>query len=395
VGDLDKVFQANAPSTVSSFLQRMGRTGRREGAIANTSFFVEDLETGLQAIALIELAKTGWVESVPALTRCWPVMVHQLLAMTLQFGTINAENAWLQLSAIGDLSGISRDEYDELIEHMLHEKFLYETSGELAMGDRTEKVYGRKNFMELYAVFSSPVRYNVLTVQKQAIGTLEQNFVDSLVDNVTTFLLGGRAWVSEHVNHSDKTVRVKPAPGGRRPSWGGYIPQFLSFELCRQVRKILTDDCEYPYVNEALAVQLKDKRDELGETLRRSALAVQYDSGKAHAWTFAGGRINQTLRYIFASVGGFKATPDNFQLRIEGDNVTHDGINGVIDRMREPEFWSDRSVLGAIVASLPEYRLSKFQRALPPQFAEEMVMNYLLDKKGTRQLVETQLIDLK
>jgi ATP-dependent Lhr-like helicase len=394
VGDLDKVFQANAPSTVSSFLQRMGRTGRREGAVANTSFFVEDLERGLQAIALIELAKTGWVESVPELTRCWPVMVHQLLAMTLQFGAVNAEDAWLQLSTIRDLSGISRDEYDELIEHMLQEKFLYETSGELTMGDRTEKVYGRKYFMELYAVFSSPVRYNVLTVQKQAIGTLEQNFVDSLVDNVTTFLLGGRAWVSEYVNHSDKTVRVKPAPGGRRPSWGGYIPQHLSFELCQQIRKILTDDCEYPYVNEALAVQLKDKRDELGETLRRSALAVQFDSGKAHVWTFAGGRINQTLRYIFASVGGFKVTLDNFQLRIEGDSITQNGVNDVIDRMREPEFWSDRSVWGAIVAALPEYRLSKFQRALPPQFAEEMVMNYLLDKEGARQLVETQLIDL-
>ena len=39
VGDLDLVFQANAPSTVSSFLQRMGRTGRRDGQRANTAFF--------------------------------------------------------------------------------------------------------------------------------------------------------------------------------------------------------------------------------------------------------------------------------------------------------------------------------------------------------------------
>ena len=41
VGDLDLVFQENATSTVSSFLQRMGRTGRREGAVANTTFFCE------------------------------------------------------------------------------------------------------------------------------------------------------------------------------------------------------------------------------------------------------------------------------------------------------------------------------------------------------------------
>lgn len=51
VGDLDLVFQANAPSTVSSFLQRLGRTGRRTGQRANTTFFCEDIETVLQAIA--------------------------------------------------------------------------------------------------------------------------------------------------------------------------------------------------------------------------------------------------------------------------------------------------------------------------------------------------------
>src|SRR5690606_1965517 len=55
VGDLDRVFQANAPSTVSSFLQRMGRTGRRPGQKPNTTFLCEHPEAVLQAVALIEL----------------------------------------------------------------------------------------------------------------------------------------------------------------------------------------------------------------------------------------------------------------------------------------------------------------------------------------------------
>ena len=83
---LDLVFQANAPTTVASFLQRLGRTGRRAGQRANTTFFCEDPETVLQAIALVELARKGWVESIPPHTRCWPVLVHQLLALTLQLG---------------------------------------------------------------------------------------------------------------------------------------------------------------------------------------------------------------------------------------------------------------------------------------------------------------------
>lgn len=59
VGDLDLVFQANAPSTVSSFLQRLGRTGRRAGQRANTTFFCEDVETVLQAIANASASPEG------------------------------------------------------------------------------------------------------------------------------------------------------------------------------------------------------------------------------------------------------------------------------------------------------------------------------------------------
>ena len=83
VGDLDRVLQAEAPDTVSSFLQRMGRTGRRAGQVANTTFFCETSEGVLQAIALIELAKSGWVESVEVSDRCWPVLIHQILALAL------------------------------------------------------------------------------------------------------------------------------------------------------------------------------------------------------------------------------------------------------------------------------------------------------------------------
>ena len=48
----------------------------------------------LLAVALVELARSQWVEDVPVLTRCWPVLVQQLMAMSLQFGAISGEDAW-------------------------------------------------------------------------------------------------------------------------------------------------------------------------------------------------------------------------------------------------------------------------------------------------------------
>jgi hypothetical protein len=57
VGDLDHVIQIDAPSSVSSFLQRMGRTGRRAGSTANCTFLATDDDALLRAAAIIDLFK--------------------------------------------------------------------------------------------------------------------------------------------------------------------------------------------------------------------------------------------------------------------------------------------------------------------------------------------------
>ena len=388
VGDLDLVFQENATSTVSSFLQRMGRTGRRPGSHANITFFCEDRDAVLQAVALIELARGHWVESIPEQTRCWPVLVHQLLAMTLQFGAVSAERCWDQLSVVPDFRGIQRNEFDALLEHMKRNDFLFESGGLLSMGERAERVFGRKNFMELYAVFSSPVMYRVRTEAGRDLGSLEQAYVDRLVEEMTSFLLGGRAWTVEHVNHGDKIVRVRPAPAGQKPSWGGHVPQLLSREICEQVRRILADtESSYPYVDAAATSVIEHARGDLSALLKRSGPAIQLDDGVGRWWTFAGGRINHTFKYALEWLEGWKVIPDNFVVRIQGDGVTQETIRAAIGRMSATGFWESDGTRSAILARLPDYRLSKFQLALPRSAAAEMVGAYLLDFDGADAFV--------
>ncbi|MGH7293941.1 MAG: DEAD/DEAH box helicase, partial [Polyangiaceae bacterium] len=132
VGGLDLTFQANAPSTVSSFLQRMGRTGRRAGTLANMTFLCENAVSVVQSTALVRLAARGWVERVKEEARCWPVLVHQVLAMTQQHGGISAERCWQMLERVPDFRGISKEEYLALIEHMKREGYLFEAGGLLS-----------------------------------------------------------------------------------------------------------------------------------------------------------------------------------------------------------------------------------------------------------------------
>ena len=91
VGVLDSVLQVNAPATVSSFLQRLERTGRRPGTVANTSFYIEKPEAFLQAVALVELARAGWVEPVRTNRRAWRIFLHQAMALCLERGAVSLE----------------------------------------------------------------------------------------------------------------------------------------------------------------------------------------------------------------------------------------------------------------------------------------------------------------
>jgi len=386
VGDLDRVLQANAPTSVSSFLQRMGRTGRRAGQTANTTFYCEDEESVLQAVALVELAREGWVEAVPVQSRCWPVLVHQLFALTLQFGAISAERCWEALHPVPDFSGISREEFDRLIEHMKRTEFLFESGGLLSMGTKAERVYGKKNFSELYAVFSSPVLYRVQTASGRDLGSLEQAFVDRLVEQMSAFLLAGRGWLVEHVNHAEKTVRVREAPRGQRPTWGGFVPALMSYELAQRMKRLLTDDAEVPYLSAPARAALAARRTDLGETLKHD-FPLQLDEAAARWWTFAGGKINHTLKYALELSQGWKVVADNFQLRIEGDGVADASVRDAVRALARDAFWSAPDTGRALLARIPEYRLSKFQDALPERCALEMLGGYLLDVPGTKRFL--------
>ncbi len=205
----------------------------------------------------------------------------------------------------------------------------------------------------------------------------------ALVEQMSSFLLGGRAWTAERVTHDDRIVVVREAPGGVKPSWGGFIPQFLGFELCQRMKRVLTDTVRYPYVDDAGSKHIQDKREDLGDLLRRSGDAVQIDGAVARWWTFAGGRVNHTLKYGLEVSEGWKVVADNFQLRIEGNGIDHESVRKAIGRMATVAFWDAPDMRRAVLARLPGYRLSKFQDCLPEQFALEVIENYLLDVTRT------------
>ena len=85
VGDLDRVIQIDAPRTVASFLQRIGRTGRRPGSARNCLFLALDSAALLQAAGLLHAvgARAGSKPVVPP-PEPRHIVAQQILALCLQ-----------------------------------------------------------------------------------------------------------------------------------------------------------------------------------------------------------------------------------------------------------------------------------------------------------------------
>jgi ATP-dependent Lhr-like helicase len=234
----------------------------------------------------------------------------------------------------------------------------------------------------------------VETVNRQIIGTLTQDFVDGLVDGVSCFLLGGRAWAVFHVVHKDRLVVVTPAPRGRQPTWGGFLPQFLGFHLCQKILEIVTTNDDYPYLTPPVADLITQERDRMQRLVEPivGGISCNQDTNEVVWHTFAGGRVNSTIRYALGTLQPeWGITPDNFSVRVRGSDITESGFRSVIRELASSDFWNDESVWQQVRSALPGYRLSKFQPLMPGGVEQEVLFDYLLDRHQAADWVRSVL----
>jgi ATP-dependent Lhr-like helicase len=388
VGDLDKVLQVDCPNTVSSFLQRMGRTGRRSGSVANTTFFIEKESKLLQAIAIVELARTKWVEDVKTNKKVWHILLHQIMAMCLERGAVTPEMLWEQLHKAYCFSEISREQFDQFITFLLSKDFLHDDGGMYSMGLNAEKAFGKKNFMEIYSVFSTPLEFEVINLSGDVIGTIQWDFLEKLLEESSAFYLAGRSWLVERIEWKKKCVKVVPAPAGKIPKWGGITPNFLGYKLCRKMRDILVSTDEYPYLDFQAKDILESMRDDQQSYLSDEFAPIEHDDKGMIWWTWAGGNINNTIRTVLKIELGIDIQASNEYIKIKSDTLIIQKLREVIKKISEPGYWDNIEVLREIYSMVPNYHLSKFQPYLPEKLKLKLVADKVFDFEGTIEFLK-------
>jgi len=390
VGDLNAVLQLDAPATVSSFMQRLGRTGRRPGSQVEMDFFCGDEMALLRAVALVNLARRGWIESVNPTQRAAHVLAHQALAQALQFYGVRRDQIREVARQAQPFSQITGQEREHLLDHLIQTDILNATGGLLVLGDEGEKRYGRRNFLALYSVFETPEEVKVLTTDHRVIGTLHTWFVQQVGEGEGfIFVLAGRAWQVQNLDLDQGEMIVTPAPRGSIPRWGGGGP-LLGREIAEEMRAVLLADDDYPFLTRRAQARLNAERSQWRDLLQMGPLPLRQEGREWTLYTFAGDRINILLGRALALVLGCKVNGDSFALTIKSPAqapLQEGNIWQALETIQQPDFFCSKRVM-AMVRALPRGWLSKFQPLLPPDLEARFLAERLFDIQGLQNWLD-------
>lgn len=316
VGDLHRVIQIDAPTTVSSFLQRMGRTGRRPGTSRNCLFLATDDDSLLRAAGLIGLWAGGYVEPVAPPPEPYHVLAQQVMALCLQERGIGRRDWAAWVGGVPGFAAMPDARPRGVVDWMLSQGLLWEDGGLMWVGRRGEEEFGHKNFMDLFSVFTSPplfaVRYG-----RQDLGFVDEASFTARREGPRVLLLGGRAWRVTHLDWPRRVAHVEPSEEAGRSRWRGTGP-FVGFRLAQAVRSVLAGEDASPLWSRRAQDKVAELREEASWVSADGPTLLGLAGGAVEWWTFAGTRANATLAGELAGRCGGRADHDGLRVVVEG-----------------------------------------------------------------------------
>lgn len=264
IGRLERAFQIDAPFTVSSFLQRMGRTGRRD--LPPEMWFVirEELpeprsmlpETVpwklLQGIALIQVyLEERWVEP-PKLDRLpFSLLYHQTMSTLASNGELSPAALASKVLSLKYFSRISQEDYKLLLRHLIEIDHIQLTEqGGLIIGLAGERIV---NSFKFYAVFQENEEYTVRW-GAQELGTIVMP--PPVGEKIA---IAGHVWVVEEIDHKRKLVYCEQIKG-KVPAYFGDCPGDINTKILLRMKEVLKEDIHYPYMMKNAVIRLDQAR---------------------------------------------------------------------------------------------------------------------------------------
>ncbi len=273
IGRLERAFQIDAPWTVSSFLQRMGRTGRREAPPEMWFVMREDEPEPramlpstipwklLQGAALVQLyLEERFVEPARFDRLPYSLLYHQTMSILASSGELSPAALAEKVLSLSYFHRVTQEDLRVLLRHLLEEDHIQRTEqGGLILGLAGERVVNSYRF---YGVFQESEEYTVRD-EAQELGT-----VVSPPPIGEKLAIAGHVWRVLDIDHKRHLVYCEQVRG-HVPAYFGECPGDLHTKVLERMRQVLREEQRYPYLMKNAVARLTQAR----ETARRSGAA--------------------------------------------------------------------------------------------------------------------------
>jgi len=375
IGDLDVVVQVGPPNSVSSFLQRMGRSGRR-GKAAYVAWVLKDACELLCSAAILECAQRKRVEPLHPQQYPYDVLVQQLLLIMHRTKRTTQARLLQGLRALPPFNSIPQATIGQIITHAIDGGYLTTDGDMLMLGEQAERAFGTANFRDLYSVITGSETFRAVTPDGEVIGTLDARFVSGKSGG--DFSLGGRIWQMVKCDEGHNLVVV--VPGSEQTSrafWTGGGQAGFSPLICAAVQEIVSRRRSvlplFPKEEEVLSERLR--RLPQGITAAGLCISERRFGSRVEVlvFSFYGGSFNRLLTILLSRYLGGKVKVRYSDFIVLVKNIGKEGARQrVADALRSIQAF-DQETLGGHLPALPAGNW-KFGAVLPSDLLQEMAL---------------------
>jgi ATP-dependent Lhr-like helicase len=294
IGTVDEVVQIDATHSIASLIQRVGRSGRKEGTSSNLYLYATNEWSLLQSIACWLLYNEGFIEPPQKSEKPYDILIHQALSITKGHSGIILTELINQLQENSAFKEIELVEINEIIEHLIKIDFLEKLQNEVIIGVEGEKVVNNREF---YSVFKTLENYKVIN----AGNTIGEIPLSPQIIEDENILLSAKIWKIKFVDHKGKKIEVLPARDGKKPMFFGEEAT-IHQRIRQKMFEIVFDTTDYNFLDQPSCdeveilrkyfsvFKIKDFQSE--RPLLRAETYLQL-------FTFTGTRINRTIQLLF------------------------------------------------------------------------------------------------
>lgn len=380
IGTVDKIVQIDSTYSVSSLVQRIGRSGRREGEKSIVTVYATDQWSLLQSLACWNLYNLEFLEPISTAKKPFDILLHQILSIVKQLSGCHRAELLKRISLNPAFKEIAEKEINTLIDKFIELDYLEYIDRQLILGIEGENIV---NSREFYSVFKTEPSFKVLHSGKK-IGDIPFSPQIRIDENI---LLAAKIWKIVDVDFKGSKIIVIPAKDGKKPKFfggGGNIHKRIREEMFR----ILKSHAIYSELDRSSLEIIDEMRHDFKGFAVNDFIfdcPIIEKEGKILIYTFTGSKINKSLEFLLSLTGVepfFDDHSSSFELEVDKIefinllkeiNLKYESINNyLIGELNENE-----TLIG----------FSKWGEYLPFEYQAEIVKEKYFDFDGAMELI--------